>query len=138
MASGEAEAILVRAQATAKGIAAVAQTLQEGQEAARGAVSLTVADKYVEAFGNLAKEGTAVIVPGNMGDMGGMIASAMGMYGKIAEGQARSMSAGLGRATRTSSKDSGDGEEEMDAMMGKTDDVAKSVLQGFEQTRNKR
>ena len=109
MASGEAEAILVRAQATAKGIAAVAQTLQEGQEAARGAVSLTVADKYVEAFGNLAKEGTAVIVPGNMGDMGGMIASAMGMYGKIAEGQARSMSAGLGRATQTSSKDEGGG-----------------------------
>ncbi|KAK0509461.1 hypothetical protein JMJ35_007855 [Cladonia borealis] len=134
MASGEAEAILVRAQATAKGIAAVAQTLQEGQEAARGAVSLTVADKYVEAFGKLAKEGTAVIVPGNMGDMGGMIASAMGMYGKIAEGQAKSMSAGLGRQGQATKSV----EDEMDATMGKTDDVAKSVLQGFEQTRNKR
>ena len=141
MASGEAEAILVRAQATAKGIAAVAQTLQEGQESARGAVSLTVADKYVEAFGNLAKEGTAVIVPGNMGDMGGMIASAMGMYGKIAEGQAKSMSAGLGRqgqATQMSKDEGTKSLEEMDAAMGKTDDVAKSVLQGFEQTRNKR
>ena len=142
MASGEAEAILVRAQATAKGIAAVAQTLQEGQEAARGAVSLTVADKYVEAFGNLAKEGTAVIVPGNMGDMGGMIASAMGMYGKIAEGQARSMSAGMSRREQGTQTQTDEGtkdvEEEMDGVIGKTDDVAKSVLQGFEQTRNKR
>ena len=64
-----------------------------------------------------------------------MIASAMGMYGKIAEGQAKSMTAGMGgggQVTQTPKL------EEMDAAMGKTDDVAKSVLQGFEQTRNKR
>ena len=135
MASGEAEAIFVRAQATAKGIDAVANSLKEGQEAARGAVSLTVAEKYVDAFGKLAKEGTAVVVPGNMGDMGGMIASAMGMYGKIAEGQAKSMAAGLVRGTAE-----GDDRRsvDVDAHMGKTDEVAKSVLQGFEETRRKR
>ena len=81
-------------------------------------------------------------MPGNMGDMGGMIASAMGMYGKIAEGQAKSMTAGMGRggqATQSSRVEDLKGvEEEIDAAMGKTDDMAKSVLQGFEQTRNKR
>ena len=85
MASGEAEAILLKAQATAKGINAVAQAIEQGQGAAQNAISLQVAEKYVDAFGNLAKEGTSVIVPGNVGDIGGMIASAMAVYGKVNE-----------------------------------------------------
>lgn len=130
IASGDAEAILVRAQATARGIDAVAGSLHEGQEAAMGAVSLTVAEKYVEAFGRLAKEGTAVIVPGNMGDMGGMIASAMAMYGKVSEGQAKA-------ALSAPRAESGAGEG-VDVASGKTDEVARSVLQGFEETRKRR
>ncbi|KAL6717834.1 HIR complex subunit [Lecanora helva] len=135
MASGEAEAILVRARATAKGIDAVANSLKDGQEAARGAVSLTVAEKYVDAFGKLAKEGTAVVVPGNVGDMGGMIASAMAVFGKVSESQAKSMRAGAGEEKGDEPKviEAGGGEE-------KTDDVAKSVLKEFDVTRanNKR
>ena len=142
MASGEAEAILVRATATARGIDAVAGSLQGGGEAARGAVSLNVAEKYVEAFGNLAKTGTSVVVPGNMGDMGGMIASAMAMYGKVSEGQAKSMAAGLVKAPEKRSAGDAEGPakkaHELDASMGKTDEVAKSVLEGFEATRSKR
>ena len=134
MASGEAEAILVRATATARGIDAVANSLQQGQEAARGAVSLNVAEKYVEAFGRLAKEGTAVVVPGNVGDMGGMIASAMAVYGKINEGQNKSKAAGLIQAPTGSESKEASG----DVAQGKTDEVAKSVLQGFEETRKKR
>ena len=147
-ASGEAEAILVRATATARGIDAVANSLKQGQDAARGAVSLNVAEKYVEAFGRLAKEGTAVVVPGNMGDMGGMIASAMAVYGKVSEGQAKSMAAGLVKrpegdgGQRKSDKAKDEGEHVIpvagDVADGKTDEVAKSVLQGFEETRNRR
>lgn len=85
LASGESEAILLKAQATAKGIDAVAQAIEQGQGAAQNAISLSVAEKYVDAFGNLAKEGTSVIVPGNVGDIGGMIASAMAVYGKVNE-----------------------------------------------------
>ena len=94
-ASGEAEAILLKAQATANGIDAVAASLQKGDSAAQGAVSLSVAEKYVDAFGKLAKEGTAVVVPGNVGDIGGMIATAMSVYGKVSEGQAQQMARGL-------------------------------------------
>lgn len=83
MASGEAEAILLRAQATANGIDAVARAIEQGQESAQSAVSLSVAEKYVDAFANLAKEGTSVVVPGNVGDIGSMIASAMAVYGKV-------------------------------------------------------
>ncbi|KEF57175.1 cell division cycle 20-like protein 1, cofactor-APC complex [Exophiala aquamarina CBS 119918] len=86
-ASGEAEAIMLKADATARGIDAVAASIQKGSTDAQSAISLSVAEKYVEAFGRLAKEGTAVVVPGNVGDMGGMIASAMAVYGKVSEGQ---------------------------------------------------
>ena len=91
LASGEAEAILLKATATARGIDAVAGAIASGQESAQSAVSLSVAEKYVEAFGNLAKEGTAVVVPGNVGDIGGMIASAMAVYNKVGDAQAKDL-----------------------------------------------
>lgn len=91
LASGEAEAILLKATATARGIDAVAGAIASGQESAQSAVSLSVAEKYVEAFGNLAKEGTAVVVPGNVGDIGGMIASAMAVYNKVGDAQAKNL-----------------------------------------------
>ena len=137
MASGEAEAILVRANATAKGIDAVARSMRDGKESAQGAVSFSVAEKYVEAFGKLAKEGTAVVVPGNVGDMGGMIASAMAVYGKVSEGQAK-IAANAARISGPESGDSSEMQNSEQGGMGKTDEVAQSVLQGFEETRKKR
>ena len=83
LAHGEAEAILMKANATAQGIEAVARTISNSREAATSAMSLSVAEKYVDAFGKLAKEGTAVVVPGNVGDMAGMIATALSVYGKV-------------------------------------------------------
>ncbi|KAL8736947.1 MAG: hypothetical protein Q9181_002173 [Wetmoreana brouardii] len=142
IASGDAEAILIRAQATAKGIDAVAHSMREGQENARGAVSLSVAEKYVEAFGNLAKQGTAVVVPGNVGDMGGMIASAMAVYGKVSESQAQALGQkGVVDVASHQSQTPVEGEKEQgskDSSTGKMDEVANSVLQGFEETRQKR
>ncbi|KAI5780422.1 hypothetical protein EDC01DRAFT_668060 [Geopyxis carbonaria] len=87
-AEGEAEAIRLKAEATARGIEAVARKIRENGAAAQGAVSLSVAERYVDAFGKLAKESNTVVVPAQLGDLGGMIAGAMGIYGKIAESQA--------------------------------------------------
>ena len=84
-ANGEAEAILLKAQATAAGIDAVARAINEGQDAATSALSLSVAEKYVDAFGKLAKEGTAVVVPGNVGDISSMISQALAVYGKVSQ-----------------------------------------------------
>jgi regulator of protease activity HflC (stomatin/prohibitin superfamily) len=128
LAAGEAEAILVKAQATARGIDAVAQSIKQGKESAQGAVSLSVAEKYVEAFSKLAREGTAVVVPGNVGDMSGMIASAMAVYGKVNESQRRAM--------QSSNKESQADSNGMEAEHGgRTDDVAKSMLESFDKTR---
>lgn len=130
MASGEAEAILLKATATARGIDAVGQAIREGANSAQNAVSLTVADKYIEAFGRLAKEGTAVVVPGNVGDMGGMIASAMAVYGKINESQKKNS-----RWPSEEHQTSPEVREIESGLLSKPDDVAKTVLEGFEKTR---
>lgn len=124
MASGEAEAILLRAQATAAGLSAVADAIKAGQADAQSALSLSVAEKYVDAFGKLAREGTAVVVPGNVGDIGGMIATALSVYGKVNEGQ---------RKVISPSSISGVAEEAA-ATDAKANDMAKTVLEGFDQT----
>ena len=75
MAQGEAEAIKAVADATAQAIRKVADAIES--PGGMNAVNLKVAEKYVEAFGNVAKQGTTLILPSNMADMGSMIAAAM-------------------------------------------------------------
>ncbi|MGE8680897.1 MAG: SPFH domain-containing protein, partial [Achromobacter marplatensis] len=74
-AQGEAAAVLAIAEATAKAITQVADAVR--QPGGIEAVNLKVAERYVEAFSNVAKEGNTLILPANMSDVGGMIASAM-------------------------------------------------------------
>lgn len=74
-AQGEAEAIKAVASATAQAIQQVALAIQS--PGGMDAVNLKVAEKYVEAFGKVAKEGNTLILPGNLADMGAMVATAM-------------------------------------------------------------
>lgn len=80
-AEGEAAAILSVAEATAQGISMIAQAirLQGGEEA----VSLRIAEQYVDAFKRLAKEGTTILLPANAGDAGSMVAQALGVFDTI-------------------------------------------------------
>ncbi|RKP25496.1 hypothetical protein SYNPS1DRAFT_22549 [Syncephalis pseudoplumigaleata] len=81
-ASGEAEAILLRARAVARGIEEVARAIKE-TPGGRDAVSLTVAEKYVDAFGQIAQKGTTVVVPANTSNISGMVAQALTIYDTI-------------------------------------------------------
>ncbi|WP_132580068.1 SPFH domain-containing protein [Paralcaligenes ureilyticus] len=74
-AQGEATALITVADATAKAITQVADAVRHpgGMEA----VNLKVAERYIEAFGNVAKTGNTLILPANLADMGGLIATAM-------------------------------------------------------------
>lgn len=74
-AQGQAAATLAMADATAEALRRVATATNE--PGGMNAVNLQVAQQYVEAFGNLAKTGNTLIVPGNMADMAGLIGSAM-------------------------------------------------------------
>ncbi|KAI3800241.1 hypothetical protein L1987_35552 [Smallanthus sonchifolius] len=83
-AQGEAEAILARAQATNKGIALVSQALKEngGIEAA----SLRVAEQYINAFGNVAKESTTLLLPMSASNPASMMAQALNIYKSLIGG----------------------------------------------------
>ncbi|XP_022890426.1 stomatin-like protein 2, mitochondrial [Olea europaea var. sylvestris] len=77
-ALGEAEAILARAQATAKGLSMVSQSLKEngGVEAA----SLRIAEQYLQAFSMIAKEGTTMLLPASASNPANMMAQALSIY----------------------------------------------------------
>ncbi|KAE8683947.1 hypothetical protein F3Y22_tig00111166pilonHSYRG00395 [Hibiscus syriacus] len=123
--SGEAEAILARAQATAKGIALVSQSLKENggvedsnkislstfmvsciscdgigkrvgiivilinvkysmpksrKTSIPGVCTCTRAEQYVQAFSNIAKEGTTMLLPSSTANPASMIAQALTLY----------------------------------------------------------
>ncbi len=74
-ATGQAEAIRAIANATADGLKAVAGAVQA--QGGMEAVQLRVAEKLVEQFGHLAKQGNTLILPANFGDISTLIATAM-------------------------------------------------------------
>ncbi len=81
-AQGEAEAILLVANATAESIKVVASAIQN--DGGLVAVNLKVAERFVDAFGNIAKQGNTMILPGNAADIAGMVATAMQVVKKTA------------------------------------------------------
>ena len=74
-AEGQAKAIVALAEANADALRQIGAAIREpgGTEA----VNLKVAEQYVHAFENLAKTNNSIIVPANLSDMSGLIASAM-------------------------------------------------------------
>jgi len=71
-AKGEASLIETVAQATAEGIRLVAEQMQAPGGVA--AANLRVAENWVLQFGNLAKNGTTMIIPQNLADLSGIVA----------------------------------------------------------------
>jgi len=80
-ALGEAEAIEAKANATAKAITVVAAAIQ--QAGGEDAVKMKIAEDYVAAFGNIAKEGNTMLIPANAGEPAGMIAQALSIYDTV-------------------------------------------------------
>ena len=85
-AAGEAGAIELVANANANAVRAVASAIQTagGMDAA----NLKVAQQYVDAFANLAKTGNTLIIPSNLSDVAGVVASAMTVMDRTKAGQA--------------------------------------------------
>lgn len=74
-AQGEAEAVVTVADATAEAIKKVAGAINE--PGGMQAVNLQVAENYIEAFAQLAQQGNTLIIPSNLSDISGLVASAM-------------------------------------------------------------
>jgi len=74
-AQGNAAAILAIADANAEAIRKVGQAIESG--GGINAVNLKVAEQYVAAFAGLARTGNTLIVPSNLADLAGLVATAM-------------------------------------------------------------
>jgi regulator of protease activity HflC (stomatin/prohibitin superfamily) len=74
-AQGQAAAILALAEANASALRQVGEAIRApgGDEA----MNLKVAEQYVNAFAQLAKTNNSIIIPANLGEMSGLIATAM-------------------------------------------------------------
>jgi regulator of protease activity HflC (stomatin/prohibitin superfamily) len=78
-AEGEAQEILRVANATAEGIRQIARATQE--PGGIDAVSLRIAQQYLEEFGRLARANTTMIIPTDLADVAGIV----GSLGKVFE-----------------------------------------------------
>jgi len=75
VAQGEAQATLVKAEANAKALRVIAEAIEAPGGLA--AVNLRVAEEYIGAFANVARTNNTLILPANVADMAGLIATAM-------------------------------------------------------------
>jgi regulator of protease activity HflC (stomatin/prohibitin superfamily) len=80
-AAGDAEAITLVAEATAKSIEKIGSSI--GKDGGSEAVSFRVAEQYVTAFSNIAKQGNTIIVPSSSSDVSSMVTQAMSIFETI-------------------------------------------------------
>ncbi|HEX5129909.1 MAG TPA: SPFH domain-containing protein [Usitatibacter sp.] len=85
-AQGEAQAIELVANANANAVRAVAAAIEA--QGGMSAANLKVAEKYIEAFQNLAKANNTLIIPSNLSDVAGLVASAMTVLDRTKAGEA--------------------------------------------------
>jgi stomatin-like protein 2 len=80
-AKGEAEAIKFVADATANSIERIAIAIEK--KGGDSAVSLKVAESYVDAFAKIAKESSTLIIPATANDIGSMTAQALTVFNTV-------------------------------------------------------
>jgi regulator of protease activity HflC (stomatin/prohibitin superfamily) len=77
-AAGRASEIEQLAKATSNGLRAISSAISE--ENGLNAVNLRIAEQYLMAFGNIAKTNNTVIIPSNLTDIAGVIATATSVF----------------------------------------------------------
>jgi regulator of protease activity HflC (stomatin/prohibitin superfamily) len=80
-AAGRASEIEQVAKATANGLRAIALAISE--ENGLNAVNLRVAEQYLIGFANLAKQNNTIILPTNLADVAGIVATATSMFSEL-------------------------------------------------------
>jgi len=80
-AAGRASEIEQVANATANGLRAIALAISE--ENGLNAVNLRVAEQYLLGFANLAKTNNTIVLPANLTDVAGIVATATSMFSEL-------------------------------------------------------
>ncbi len=86
-AAGRASEIEQLAKATASGLRAISSAISE--ENGLNAVNLRIAEQYLLAFGNIAKTNNTVIIPSNLTDISGIIATATSVFNETKDKKAK-------------------------------------------------
>ena len=73
-AQGEAESVMIEADARAKAITAISEAINA--DGGTTAVAQQLAEQYVAAFGNLAREGTVALIPTDGSDVASVVGKA--------------------------------------------------------------
>lgn len=84
-AEGEAQGILERAKATSEGIRLLSDAIATNRGGEKAA-ALRVAEQYVGAWKEMARQSNTIIVPANPNDVSGMVSTAMGIFRHINRG----------------------------------------------------
>jgi regulator of protease activity HflC (stomatin/prohibitin superfamily) len=80
-AKGEAESVQLVATATAESISAIASAINlKGGE---NAVSMRIAEKYIDAFKSLAQTNNSMIIPADTGNVSGVVSQILGTYKQL-------------------------------------------------------
>jgi regulator of protease activity HflC (stomatin/prohibitin superfamily) len=80
-AAGRSSEIEQIATATSNGLRAISSAISE--ENGLNAVNLRIAEQYLNAFGNIAKTNNTLIIPSNLSDISGAIATATSVFNEI-------------------------------------------------------
>ena len=80
-AAGRASEIEQIANATANGLRAISKAISE--ENGLNAVNLRIAEQYLNAFGLLAKTNNTMILPSNLSDIAGIVATATSVFSEV-------------------------------------------------------
>ena len=86
-AAGRASEIEQLAKATANGLKAIALAISE--ENGLNAVNLRIAEQYLIGFANLAKLNNTIVLPANLTDVAGIVATATSMFSEIKDKKAK-------------------------------------------------
>ncbi|VEU21847.1 DEKNAAC102842 [Brettanomyces naardenensis] len=107
LAKGAAEAVNLQAQADAQAIRTISKAITDSP-GGKDAVSLHVAERYVDAFGKLAKETNTLILPSNLDNFSQFIAAGMGIYNSLDDQQLAKKVLAAGKAVDKPKVTSGD------------------------------
>jgi regulator of protease activity HflC (stomatin/prohibitin superfamily) len=89
-AAGRASEIEQLAKATANGLRAIAGAISE--ENGLNAVNLRIAEQYLTEFGKLAKQNNTMILPSNLSDVAGIVATATSVFNEVKDKQMKKSS----------------------------------------------
>jgi regulator of protease activity HflC (stomatin/prohibitin superfamily) len=96
-AQGEATALRLVAEATAAAVESVAEAI--GKDGGAQAANLKIAEQYINAFAMLARTNNTMIIPANVSDVAGIVATAMSVLDKTRAEPALLAKAGSPRQT---------------------------------------